>query len=55
MEDFSEDVNHAEVERTELADEDDQKKRIELPQTPVRRGLQIALCCSGGNMHCGER
>jgi hypothetical protein len=34
-----------EVERTELADEINQKKRIELPQTTVRSSLQITFCC----------
>ncbi len=45
MEDFLEVVSHAEVDRTELADEIDQKKRIELPQTTVRSSLQITLGC----------
>lgn len=45
MEDFLEMIIHAEVERTELADEDDQKKRIELPLAIVRDSQQITLCC----------
>jgi len=42
---FQEFIKHAEVERTELADEDEKKKRIGLPHTPFRRSLQITLCC----------
>jgi hypothetical protein len=37
MEDFQKIINHAEVERTELADEVKKKKRTGLPQTNRQR------------------
>jgi hypothetical protein len=56
MEDFfKKSITHAEVERTELADEIDRKKRIGLPLAIVRDSQQITLCCNGGNPVCGER
>jgi len=39
-----------EVERTELADEDDQKKSVELPLAIVRDSQQITLCCIEGKL-----
>jgi hypothetical protein len=38
-------IKRVEVERTELANVRVDEKRIGLPQTTVRRSLQITLCC----------